>query len=93
MEFEWDPVKNEHNEEKHGISFEDALTVFDDPYRREEDSTKSEYGEERRKVIGRMGPTIVAVVYTDRDRRRRIISARIARRNERARYDQGTAER
>jgi uncharacterized DUF497 family protein len=92
MEFEWDPTKIEDNEGKHGISFEDAVVVFDDPYRREEDSSKLEHGETRRKVVGRMGAVIVAVVYTDRDRRRRIISARIARRNERAGYDQGTSE-
>ncbi len=93
MEFEWDPAKNEYNEHKHGISFEDAVNVFDDPHRSVEDSTRPEHGEERRKAIGRMGPVIVTVVFTFREGRNRIISARIARRNERARYGQGTQER
>jgi len=31
MEFEWDPKKSEENRRKHGISFPDAATVFDDP--------------------------------------------------------------
>lgn len=92
MEFGWDPAKNAFNEEKHGIAFEDAVAAFDDPYRLEEESTRPEQGEERWKVVGRMGTVIIAVVSTDRDSRRRIISARIARRNERARYGQGTSE-
>jgi len=52
------------------------------------DSSKPEHEEERRRVIGRMGPLILTVVFTDRDDRRRIISARRASRHERARYEQ-----
>ncbi len=32
MRFEWDPKKNETNKKKHGISFEEAKTVFYDEY-------------------------------------------------------------
>ena len=32
MQFEWDPNKNEINKKKHGISFEEAKTVFYDEY-------------------------------------------------------------
>ena len=32
MRFVWDPKKDLINENKHGISFEDAITVFDDPF-------------------------------------------------------------
>lgn len=88
MDFEWDPAKDEINTQKHGISFVDAASVFDDPDHLDEDSTYPEHGENRRRAIGAMGPVMVTVVYTDRDGRRRIISARRARRNERARYDQ-----
>jgi uncharacterized protein len=32
MKFEWDPVKNQSNLAKHGISFEKAVSAFDDPF-------------------------------------------------------------
>ena len=32
IRFEWDPGKARTNQRKHGISFEDAMHVFDDPY-------------------------------------------------------------
>ncbi|MBA3415359.1 MAG: BrnT family toxin [Chloroflexia bacterium] len=88
MEFEWDPAKDALNIEKHGIAFEDAEDVFADPERLAEDSTKPEFGEERRRAIGRLGPNVVTVVFTDRNGRRRIISARRADKHERARYDE-----
>ena len=88
MEFEWDPAKDAANVEKHGISFARAATVFDDPDHLEEDVTKPEPGEERRSAIGKAGEILVTVIYTDRQDRRRIISARRARKNERQRYDQ-----
>lgn len=86
MEFEWDPAKEAANIEKHGIAFEDAKAVFADPERLEEESSKPEYEEERRRAIGRLGPHVVMVVFTDRGDRRRIISARRASTHERARY-------
>lgn len=91
MEFEWDAVKEAINRQKHGIGFADAAIVFDDPRHLVEDSTKPEHGEWRGKAIGRMGQIVVTVVFTDREGRRRIISARRARKDERTRYDQGTA--
>lgn len=91
MDFEWDLVKEAANRQKHGISFLDAMAVFDDPHRLEEDTTRPEHGEDRRKAIGRMGLVLVTVIFTDRQGRRRLISARRARRDERARYDQGAA--
>jgi uncharacterized protein len=89
MEFEWDPAKEASNELKHGIGFVDAATVFDDPYHLEEESTKVEHGEERRRAIGTIRSIVVTVIYTDREGRRRIISARRARKDERQRYNQG----
>lgn len=86
MRFEWDPAKEELNEEKHDISFEDATLVFEDPFVFIEDSTKPEHGEERFRAIGQMGPTMVTVIFTVREGRRRIISARRAHQNERHRY-------
>jgi uncharacterized DUF497 family protein len=89
MEFEGDPAKAAANEQKHDISFVDAVTVFDDPHHLEEDSTRAEHGEERSRAIGVMGSILVTVIYTDRPGRRRIIAARRARKDERERYDQG----
>jgi uncharacterized protein len=90
MDFEWDPAKDAANEAKHGISFVRAATVFDDPHHLEEDTTKPEFGEQRSKAIGMVGQYLVTVIYTDRQDKRRIISARRARNDERARYDQST---
>lgn len=91
MNFEWDRVKDAANRYKHGIGFTDATAVFRDPRHLIEDSTKPEHQEWRGKAIGRMGPFVVTVVFTDRDGRRRLISARRARKDERRRYDQGAA--
>ncbi|MFM9106880.1 MAG: BrnT family toxin [Chloroflexota bacterium] len=86
MNFVWDEAKNAANRAKHGIGFEDAISVFEDALITDEDSTKPEHGEIRRKAIGKAGSVIVAVIYTDRPGQRRIISARRARRNERIHY-------
>jgi uncharacterized protein len=88
LEFEWDPAKDAANERKHRISFEDAKAVFRDPQCLIEDVTKPEYGERRSKAIGRLGVFIAAVIFTDRNDFRRIISVRRARRDERERYRQ-----
>jgi uncharacterized DUF497 family protein len=78
--------KDAANTEKHGITFDDAKSVFADPQHLEEESTQSWPGERRRLAIGQLGGVIVTVIYTDRSGARRIISARRARRDERERY-------
>jgi uncharacterized DUF497 family protein len=75
MRFEWDPAKEEINEQKHGFDFLDATAVFDDPFILEEESTRPEFGERRMKAIGSVDLVIVTVIYTDRGDRRRIFSA------------------
>jgi uncharacterized protein len=87
VEFEWDAVKVASNLANHGITFTDAATVFADPHHVTEDSTRPEHGEERNLAIGMVAERLVAVVYTDREDRRRITSARSVRKNERERYD------
>jgi len=93
MEFEWDQSKNERNVDKHRISFQDAIFVFTDPRHLEFDTSRPEHGEQRSKVIGIVGPFVIAVIFTTRGDRRRIISARRARTDERRAYDQGAARR
>ena len=78
--FEWAESKNAANVAKHGISFEDAIQVFDDQYKELKDR-RWEYGEDRFKVIGKMGEKEVVVIYTLRDDVIRIISARSAGRD------------
>ena len=76
--FEWDSEKNEKNKAKHGLSFEQILPVFDDPYFLERyDGEHSTVGEDRYFGIGCVqGVVVVAASYTER-KRIRIISARL----------------
>jgi uncharacterized DUF497 family protein len=84
--FEWDEEKNLVNQRKHGISFQEACTIFDGPVLSLED--EGQQSEMRQRSYGLLGGTVVAcVVHTDRDGTTRIISARKATRNERKHFD------
>lgn len=91
LAFEWDSQKAESNLKKHGISFEEAITIFQDEVLTTEDS--SAYGELREISFGRLGgggpgsAVIVCVIHTDREDRVRIISARKATAQERRHFD------
>lgn len=89
--FEWDPVKARSNHQKHGISFETATFVFDDPFSILE-LERVEDGEDRWQTLGMAGDApLLLVVHTIRDgdvEVIRIISARRADRSERRRYEQ-----
>ena len=61
MRFEWDPTKNEINQAKHGIDFETAQLVFDDPHCISFVEWVSN-GEERWHAIGSIENIIVIVV-------------------------------
>jgi uncharacterized DUF497 family protein len=69
--FEWDEAKRDANIVNHGVDFADALEIFRDPQRIERADERGRYGEERRQVIGRVGPEILFVVYTLRRGMRR----------------------
>lgn len=89
MEFEWDPRKAASNERKHGVVFDFATLIFEDPIRIEElDDTNYEI-EERWVAIGRAGEFVLTVVFTLREENIRIISARRATRGEYDRYWDG----
>ncbi len=78
LKFCWDDDKAASNVEKHGVSFELATYVFDDPMRLERTDAFSE-GEYRSIVIGRTNNELLSVVYTaPEDDLYRIISARFA---------------
>jgi uncharacterized protein len=91
VEFTWDERKNRVNQQKHGVSFETAILVFDDPYHLTRQDREVE-GEPRWQTIGIVnGIHVLLVAHTvDEDQERvRILSARKATRNERSIYAQG----
>jgi len=88
-EFEWDDAKAEANLRKHKVSFRAASRVFDDPLVVIEQDLSEDYGEDRFLAIGLVADLLMAVAYTERGDRLRIISARKANAHERRTYDQG----
>jgi len=83
--FEWDPDKARINAQKHGVTFDEAATVFDDPASiTVTDDVHSTPLEERWFTIGRSGPgRLLTVVHIDiEDDLIRVISARRATRHE-----------
>jgi uncharacterized protein len=89
MEFTWDSEKAAANWRKHGVSFEVATLVFDDPMLFNEADPHSDG--DRWRVIGRVVHRTLFVVHTitDDESLTRIISARRATPAERKRYDDG----
>jgi uncharacterized DUF497 family protein len=84
--FEWDEAKAAENYAKHGVSFETAIKVFRDPFAIERLDDREDYGEARFILIGTAEEAVITVVYTERDGRFRIISARRATRHEQDDY-------
>ena len=75
-EFEWDIDKNLLNQEKHGVSFQEARQAFEDPYRViVRDKTHSTDEEERLYCIGKVELGILMVRFTHRGSRIRIFGA------------------
>jgi uncharacterized DUF497 family protein len=92
MRFEWDPEKARRNIAKHGISFDDAVLVWHDPfYGLYEDQYVGR--ELRWHALGLAGPALLLVVHSYPDgedgERVRIISARKATKHERRDYEEG----
>jgi len=86
LEFEWDDGKAAENVRNHGVSFAHAALAFRDPFAVEWIDLRESYGEERIILLGMTSKQILTVVYTERDERIRIISARRATRNEQDHY-------
>ena len=81
VEFEWHEGKNERNIKKHGITFADAKDIWNgSPV---EIARSTARGEERITVVGELRGHLIAVTYTERGERIRLISARPANRKER----------
>ena len=76
------------NLQKHGVSFEEAVTVFGDPLATTIDDPDHSVGEFRFVTIGvSHSQQLLVVVHTERENQIRLISARLATRQERRRYE------
>ena len=94
MRWTWDETKNEANLRAHGLSFEAAVYVFDDPISATQEDPFPH--EQRWRTVGMVGTQVVMVVHTwpdfdakTGDESGRIISARKATRREREAYEEG----
>jgi hypothetical protein len=88
LAFEWDQIKSEANVKKHGISFEEAKTVFNDPFALTVDDPDHSETEGRYIDVGLSGfGRLLIVWYTERNGNIRIIGCRKASRNERNSYE------
>lgn len=87
--FEWHPTKAKQNWQKHTISFEEATTVFSDPFALTFDDVKHSNNEYRWLIMG-MTPTskLLLVSYTERNDRIRLISARKLNKREQKIYQE-----
>jgi uncharacterized DUF497 family protein len=87
--FQWDQKKAASNLRKHSVDFADAVGIFEDIHaltlREEIHPSESRYVSTGIDFLGR----VVTVVYTFRDDDYRIISARLATKNERNEYERG----
>ncbi len=90
LQFEWDETKARTNLAKHGVSFEEASTVFGDPLSLTIPDPLHSQTEERFLVLGHsFRGGLLVVAHTERGDRIRIISARRATRHERRTYEEG----
>ena len=86
MRYTWKPEKHRRNLKDHGITFEDAVRIFEGPTVEQEDD-RFDYGEIRVYAIGLVNGVEMTVIYTDiDDEERRIISAWRAEPHERRTY-------
>ncbi|MEK7404316.1 MAG: BrnT family toxin [Acidobacteriota bacterium] len=87
--FEWDPKKAESNVRKHGVTFDEASTVFGDSLALLMPDPDHSVGEERYLVLGLSNrQRLVVVAFAERPPGTRLISARLATRRERRRYEE-----
>jgi uncharacterized DUF497 family protein len=90
VQFEWDPEKAVTNETNHGVSFEEATSVFGNPLATTAPDPDHSEGEERFLTTGLSSRQRVLIVWhTDRGEIIRIIGAREATPHERRIYESG----
>jgi hypothetical protein len=90
MQFEWDSAKATTNLSKHGVSFDEAKTVFDDPHYVDFYDPDHSDGEHRYIIIGQsQHGRLLMVSYTETNDTIRIISSRELTPTEREAYEEG----
>lgn len=90
MEFEWDPKKAAENIRKHGVTFQEAATVFGDPLAITFEDPDHSTNENRYLTFGlSQQKRLMIVSHTELRNRIRIISARPMDRKERRVYEEG----
>ena len=91
LQFEWDDNKARTNLAKHGVSFEEATTVFADALSITIPDPAHSQAEDRFIILGHSHRRrLLVVVHTERGDRIRLISARRASRNERKQYEENS---
>ena len=89
LSFEWDERKAKSNLAKHGLSFEEASTVFGDPLSLTISDPAHSQVEDRSIILGQSHQRkLLVVVHTERGDNIRVISARRASRRERKSYEE-----
>lgn len=89
FEVEWDDRKNRLNQTKHAVSFEEAATIFLDPFEIAIEDPAHSISEYRFISLGQsFGRRLLVVSYSERNHRIRIIMARKPTRSERRAYEQ-----
>lgn len=89
MVYEWDAAKAARNLKKHGLSFEEAATVFLDPMAITFPDPDHSDAEKREITVGHtMKERLVLVAHCERGKRIRLISARPATKAERKQYEE-----
>ncbi len=88
--FEWDPGKARRNLQKHGVAFDEAVTVCDEPLAAIFQDQDHSADEEREIIVGySILNRLLLVCFTERPRDRvRILSARVATAQERRRHEE-----
>ena len=93
MIYEWDGKKGKANQQKHGVSFEEAATIFLDPMALTFPDPHHSFEEEREITIGYSNTgKVIFMSHCPRGDRIRIISARKATRRERKQYEEGISK-
>jgi len=91
LDFQWDRKKAAKNFAKHGVSFQEAESVFGDPLGRITDDPRHSVDEQRYVLLGQSRERrLLAVMFTERGEAVRLISARPATRRERRDYERTT---
>jgi uncharacterized protein len=93
LEFEWDARKAATNRAKHGVTFDEAATVFGDSLGQITDDPRHSTEEERLVLLGLSHRgRLLAVMFTERGSTIRLISARRATRHEQQAYEAGPSK-